>query len=190
MEEKHLYIEFVPPKEMHEKIVVIDAAWGGSETGIVTETLSEKDLTLDIAKRVRSLLETTDIKVYYTRMDDSEIAEEKRAELANAVKADMLISIRLNESGDTSLYGVEAYYNPDYFIPGFGSIELSDLVERNVVTAVSGRGNGLYEASASDILLKEAKVPATVIKVGYAGNERSRAFEQGRIFEQDCTGHF
>lgn len=178
LEEKHLYIEFVPPKEMYEKIVVIDAAGGGSQAGIVTEGLSEKNLTLDISKRLRSLFETTDIKVYYTRMDDSEVAEEKRAELANAVKADMLISIRLNESEDTSLYGIEAVYNPDYFIPGFDSIALSDLLEKKVVTAVSGRGNGLYEASDSDILLKEARVPAAIIKVGYAGNVKEAGLLQ------------
>ena len=49
-------------------------------------------------------------------------------------------------------------------------MELADIVERQVVTAISGRGNGLYAAEASDVLLQEAKVPATIIKIGYASN--------------------
>lgn len=175
MEENHLYIEFVPPKEMYEKIIVLDAGCGGTQNGVQTEGLTEKNVTLDIIKRLKSLLEGTDIKVYYTRTEDVELTQEKRVELANAVHADMLISVRLNESEDKSVYGTEALYNENYFIPGFGSVDLADLVERNVVTGISGKGNGLYAAEASDILLKEAKVPATVIKVGYLSNVQEAA---------------
>lgn len=170
MEESHLYIEFVPPREMYEKIIVLDAGCGGEDRGVETSELIEKDVTLDLVKRLKILLEETDIKVYYTRMEDVYLSQQERVELANAVRADMLISLRLNESEDRTVYGTEALYNENYFIPGFGSVDLADLVERNVVTGISGKGNGLYAAGSSDILLQEAKIPATVIKVGYVSN--------------------
>ncbi|MGN1146843.1 MAG: N-acetylmuramoyl-L-alanine amidase [Lachnospiraceae bacterium] len=172
LEESKLYIEFVPPWEVYEKIVVIDAAGGGEDAGIQSNGLVEKDVTLDIVKRLKLLLEKTDVKVYYTRTEDVDISAESRVALANAVRADLFISIGLNESGNVADYGTEAIYNEAYFIPKFGNVELADLVERQVVTGVSGRGNGLYAAEDSDILLQEAKVPSTIIKVGYASNSR------------------
>ena len=46
----------------------------------------------------------------------------------------------------------------------------SDLLEREVVTAISGKANGLIEASAEDTVISEATVPAAAIKVGYLTN--------------------
>ena len=48
--------------------------------------------------------------------------------------------------------------------------ELADLLEREVVTAISGKANGLIEASAEDTVISEATVPAAAIKVGYLTN--------------------
>ncbi len=49
-------------------------------------------------------------------------------------------------------------------------MELADLLEREVVTAISGKANGLIEASAEDTVISEATVPAAAIKVGYLTN--------------------
>ena len=168
--EGRLSIRFVPPKEIYDKIVVIDAGCGGEDIGIVSGTLVEKTVTLDIVKRVQALFEGSDIKIYYTRMEDVSLSEKERAAFANAVDADMLISIRLNESETETVFGTETFYNGSYFIPDFGNIELADLVEYHVVTAIKGKANGLYEAWEGDILLREAKVPAVVIRVGYSTN--------------------
>ncbi|MED9904117.1 MAG: N-acetylmuramoyl-L-alanine amidase [Lachnospiraceae bacterium] len=182
MEENHLYIEFVPPGEVYDKILVIDAGGGGEETGYQGNGLVEKDVTLDLVKRLKLLLEGTDIKVYYTRTEDTNPSAESRVGLANAVGADMFISIRLNSSEDTSVYGTEALYNESYFLPDFGSIELADIVERNVVTGISGRGNGLYAAKDSDIIIQDAKVPVTAIQVGYVSNEREAGLLQTKEY--------
>lgn len=172
LEENCLYIEFVPPREMYDKIVVIDAGGGGEDYGCYNEELIEKEITLDIVKRLKLMLEDTDIKVYYTRTEDVNLSAESRVGLANAVRADMLISIRLNESEDTSLYGTETLYNENYFIPGFGSVELADLVERNVVTSINGKGNGLFAAEETDVLLQEARVPVAALRAGYISNRQ------------------
>ncbi len=172
MEENYLYIEFVPPREVYDKIVVIDAGCGGDDAGCRINDIVEKDITLDIVKRLKKLLEKTDIKVYYTRTEDVDYSSESRVALANAVGADMFIGVRLNTNEDTTVYGTDTLYNENYFIPGFGSVELADMVERNVVTGISGKGNGLYAAEGTDVLIQEAKVPVAVIRVGYASNKQ------------------
>lgn len=178
LEENHLYIRFIPPKEVYDKIIVIDAAGGGDDVGYYENSITEKNITLDIAKRLKELLEHSDIKVYYTRIDDSTISLEERVSLANAVRADMFIGIRVNHSDDTSIYGTEAFYNENYFIPNLGSVELADILERNVVTQISGRGNGLFACDKSDSLLTEAKVPVAAIAVGYISNDREAVLLQ------------
>lgn len=175
LDESKLYIEMLNPREVYDKIIVIDAACGGSESGILANDIVEKDIALDIVKQVKLLLDSTDIKVYYTRMEDVDVTAESRVALANEVQADMFISIRLNLDEDEELYGTEAIYNANYYLPDFNSVSLADRVERAVVTRINGRGNGLYEAENSDILVQDAKVPVTVLKVGYASNAKEAA---------------
>ncbi len=169
-ENNTLYIAFVPPKEVYDKIVVIDPAYGGEDNGVTAEGVQAKDITLEIARALKAKLDDTDIKVYYTRMDDSNPADESRVKLAAATKADMLVRIEVGGADSSKTYGTEAVYNSRFFIPGFGSVELADLLEREVVTAISGKANGLVEAAEEDGVLGEATVPAAAIKVGYLTN--------------------
>lgn len=184
LEEGKLYINFVPPAEVYEKIVVIDAGGGGSENGVTAGSMFEKDINLDILKQLKMLLDNSDIKVYYTRTGDKDVTAEERIALANATGADMFISIQLNASDDVTIYGTEAFYNEQYFIPDFNSVELADLAERNVVTQISTRGNGLFAAEEEDILLQSATVPATVIKVGYATHPQEAELLQNEAYRQ------
>lgn len=170
LENGNLYIEFIAPKEAYDRIVVIDPAYGDDVTGAVSGDLQGKQVTLEIARALKKKLDETDIKVYYTRMDDSNPSDENRIGLTNAAKADMMIRIEVNENEDTKIYGTEAVYNSKFFIPGFGSIELADLLEREVVTAISGKANGLVDSAEDDIVINSAVVPAATIRVGYISN--------------------
>lgn len=169
-ENNKLYIEFVSPKEVYDRIVVIDPAYGGDITGAVSGNLEGKDVVLGIARILKEKLDKTDIKVYYTRMDDSNPSDENRIDLTNAVKADIMIRIEVNENEDTKIYGTEAVYNGKFFIPGFGSPELADLLERNVATQISGKANGLVNSTDEDVVINRATVPAAAIRVGYVSN--------------------
>lgn len=169
-EDNTLYVEFMTPKEAYDKIIVIDPAYGLEDTGVATQDISAKEITLEVAKALKAKLDETDIKVYYTRMDDSDPDAESRVQLAAATKADMLIRIEVNGAEDSKQYGTEAVYNSRFFIPGFGSIELADLLEREVVTAIRGKANGLVEADEDDEVICNATVPAAAVKVGYLTN--------------------
>ncbi len=171
VEENCLYIEYLPPKEVYEHIVVIDPGCGGADVGIKTSGLTEKELNLQIAQLVKQKLDKESIKVYYTRKDDVEVPDEKRVELTNALSADMYIGIHASEDkGNAEMYGTTCIYNANYFIPEFGNVELADSLLKEVVTSVSGRAVGLVEASQDD-MLNSLEIPAVAIQVGYLTNE-------------------
>ncbi|MGB6387837.1 MAG: N-acetylmuramoyl-L-alanine amidase [Terriglobales bacterium] len=92
--------------------IVIDAGHGGHDTGTIGPNgLLEKDVVLDVAKRLGRLLETRlGAEVVYTRRDDTFVPLETRTAIANRERADLFISIHANSSQDSDARGVETYY--------------------------------------------------------------------------------
>lgn len=92
--------------------VVIDPGHGGHDQGTEgAKGLLEKDLVLDIAKRVGALIEgRLGAEVIYTRTDDTFIPLEARTAIANDNKADLFLSIHANSSPVPRIAGVETYY--------------------------------------------------------------------------------
>lgn len=85
------------------KVIVLDPGHGGSDPGAVANGLREKDLTLDICKRIKRHLEDnyTGIKVHMTRTTDKYLSLSQRAQYANNKKADLFVSVHINAGGGT-----------------------------------------------------------------------------------------
>lgn len=97
------------------KVIVLDAGHGGHDPGRVNAPLkiNEKTITLDVARRVRRLLEADGFKVVLTRESDTFIALPQRAAAANLVRADAFVSIHFNAlPQDARTSGVEVYTFP------------------------------------------------------------------------------
>jgi N-acetylmuramoyl-L-alanine amidase len=92
--------------------IVIDPGHGGHDTGTIGPNgLKEKDLVLEVSKRLGRLLETRlGAEVVYTRKDDTFIPLETRTAIANQQRADLFVSVHANSSGDPDARGVETYY--------------------------------------------------------------------------------
>ncbi len=92
--------------------VVIDAGHGGQDTGSIGPTgYSEKDLVLDVAKRLKTLIETEiGAEVVMTRNDDTFVPLETRTAIANQQEADLFISIHANSSKTKTVRGVETFF--------------------------------------------------------------------------------
>lgn len=92
--------------------IVIDPGHGGHDTGTIGPNgLEEKDLVLEVGRRLGKLLETRmGAEVVYTRKDDTFIPLETRTAIANQQRADLFISIHANSSRDSAARGVETYY--------------------------------------------------------------------------------
>lgn len=93
------------------KRIVIDPGHGGKDPGAIGKSgLREKDVVLDIAKRLARQLEAQGKTVYMTRDSDVFIPLPKRAEFANRKNADLFVSIHANANRARSVCGLEVYY--------------------------------------------------------------------------------
>jgi N-acetylmuramoyl-L-alanine amidase len=92
--------------------IVIDPGHGGHDTGTIgPRGLQEKDLVLDVSRRLGKLLTTRlGSEVVYTRSDDTFIPLETRTAIANQEGADLFVSVHANSSRDPDARGVETYY--------------------------------------------------------------------------------
>ena len=92
--------------------IVIDPGHGGHDTGTIGPNgLLEKDLVLDVSRRLGKLLEARlGAGVVFTRRDDTFIPLETRTSIANQEQADLFVSVHANSSRDPDARGVETYY--------------------------------------------------------------------------------
>jgi len=111
-----LFKELYPPGQaiaslLKIKKIVIDAGHGGNDPGAIGRTgVREKDITLDIAKRLSNLLRSDGIDVVMTRSADTFIPLSSRVDRANKSQADLFLSIHANANRVKSLSGFEVYY--------------------------------------------------------------------------------
>jgi N-acetylmuramoyl-L-alanine amidase len=155
----------VTDKPYRIKTIVVDAGHGGKFTGAVGKYSREKDVTLQVALRLGRAIEENmkDVTVLYTRKTDLHFEEEnsrdlkKRIDMANAAKADLLISIHCNSIGGnrTSVKGAETY------VAGFARLNEQDAAIK------------AYMAIEEEYKLDEkdsAEDPATAIFVSLVKN--------------------
>ena len=170
------------PGDMYPFIVVIDPVGGGSENGLCSYVYREKELALQIVKLIQKDFALSDVKLYFTRTEDMEVSAEARTALVRDVDADFYIRIGAAENPEEEgIYGIQCYYNEEYFIPGFGNVDLADIVTKAVTIAASNRALGLIPAEEASIL-KEINIPAVQLSVGYLSNDKERNLLQQEAY--------
>ena len=134
------------------KTIVIDPGHGGKDPGAMSKFgLCEKDVVLDIAKRLKNLLSAKGTyNVYMTRESDIFVPLEDRTDFANKNGADLFISIHINSSPNSDARGIETYY-----------LSLADDDESRMTAAFENRASekGIKELGILlSRILKTAKV--------------------------------
>lgn len=99
------------------KRIVIDPGHGGHDTGTISANgMREKDLVLDVGRRLRAYIKNNypDVEVIMTRDTDRFVALEERTAIANSRRADLFISVHANASASRVASGVETFFlSPD-----------------------------------------------------------------------------
>jgi N-acetylmuramoyl-L-alanine amidase len=91
--------------------VVIDAGHGGDDHGARgPRGLVEKDLVLDVARRLAARLRRGGLRVVMTRSDDRFVPLEERTAIANDARGDLFLSIHANAARDTDVRGIETFF--------------------------------------------------------------------------------
>lgn len=168
------YVALMDPREYYKHIVVVDAGHGGSDAGTYDETQVhlEKDYALAVVEQMKEIFQKKKIKVYYTRLSDENISNKARTKLANDLQADLLLSVHCNASdpGETSANGVETLYSEKN---NNGNITNKDFADKMLY--VLADSTGLKKRQVIErpqlYLLHHAKVPATIVEIGYMSNK-------------------
>lgn len=91
--------------------IVLDPGHGGHDPGAMRNRLREKDITLDVSRRLKTILESGfGYEVLMTRSADEFIALEQRTAFANSNSADLFVSVHVNSSRNRRAQGIETYY--------------------------------------------------------------------------------
>jgi N-acetylmuramoyl-L-alanine amidase len=91
-------------------VVILDPGHGGQDSGAMCGGVLEKDLTLDVARRIDRLLDSEGIATLMTRLGDTYVALADRAAFANRITNCIFVSIHFNEDNKPVASGVETYY--------------------------------------------------------------------------------
>jgi N-acetylmuramoyl-L-alanine amidase len=168
-----LYLSFIDPHDIYEKVVVIDAGHGGRAPGAVKLGVEEKDIDLDIVLRIKELFDGDDdsIGVYYTRTTDTNPTLKQRVGLANKSDADLFISIHNNAESNgnfSSLKGTQILYS-ESDTSELSSKGLAQICLEEVTNRLGSRAARLLEGD--DIyIIRNSKAPVALIEVGFMTN--------------------
>jgi N-acetylmuramoyl-L-alanine amidase len=99
-------------------VVILDPGHGGQDSGAMCGGLLEKDLTLDVARRIDRLLDSEGIATLMTRLGDTYVSLADRAAFANRIRNCIFVSIHFNEDNKPVASGVETYYAAHQITPG------------------------------------------------------------------------
>lgn len=166
-----IYIDLKRPKEVYDHIVVVDAGHGGKDTGSIYEptNIYEKEINLAMVIQLRELLKENDIKVYYTRLDDTTVYLNPRADLASHVDADFMLSLHCNSSVHSGATGFEVLYNDNKDMSKnskeIASVFLNALEETKLL-----KNRGLVDRTNSLHIMERATVPVVLIEIGFVSN--------------------
>ncbi len=169
-----------PPRDVAEqlglcvKTIVIDPGHGGKDPGTSHNNITERELTLDVSKRLGSVLRAAGYNVVFTRERDAWVSLSERSNFAVKKKGDLFISIHVNASAKPNVSGFETYY-----------LDLAGNKESVRLAALENSGTnhrlGEMEAILTDLLLsariQESRKLATEIQKNTVSHIKKRGHQ-------------
>ena len=162
----------------NSRMVILDAGHGGNDPGkISVDGTQEKDLNLEIAKKLKELLEQQDIQVIMTREEDQGLYDEntsnkkaqdmrRRCELINEEQPACVVSIHQNSYHEESIHGAQVFY----YGTSKESQNLAELIQEELIRFVDPENHRQAKANDTYYLLKKTDVPVVIVECGFLSN--------------------
>jgi N-acetylmuramoyl-L-alanine amidase len=149
------------------KLIVLDAGHGGKDPGAISKItgMREKDLTLDLALKLRKRLESLGYRVHMIRDYDTYVGNYDRAYIANDLGADVFLSIHGNSFTTATPRGIETLYPND----SRNSLAFARILQNALVSKTNSHSRGVVERN-NLIVLRETLMPAALVEVGFLSN--------------------
>lgn len=156
------------PKRVKNKVIVIDPGHGGLDTGASRGNVLEKDLTLDIALKLRECLRDMGFKnIIMTRSTDKTLTLDERVQIANNNNADIFVSVHINASVKTEINGIETHYYSD------NGYKVAKVVHKELMKNVNATDRGLFKSKF--YVINHTEAPAVLLELGFISNEQERS---------------
>ncbi len=157
--------------------VVIDAGHGGHDRGgIPGQRIAEKDMTLDVALRLRNILSANGYHVVMTRSTDVFVPLGGRVAIANSYRNAVFVCIHFNATGRSGASGIETYFYSRESLPLASAIHY--YVTGGAPSANRGvRRRGYY-------VLRKTAIPAVLVECGFLTNPTEAAYAQSAGYRQ------
>jgi N-acetylmuramoyl-L-alanine amidase len=157
--------------------VVIDAGHGGYDRGgIPGQRVSEKDMTLDVAQRLRSVLAASGYRVVMTRDSDVFVPLGTRSAIANSYRNAIFVSIHFNSATRRGASGIETYfYSRD-------SLALASAIHHYVTGGAPSENRGVRRRGY--FVLRRTNIPAVLVECGFLTNPTEASYAQTASYRQ------
>jgi len=159
-----------------KRVVLIDAGHGGWDPGKVSGKVQEKDINLEIARKLQTYLELGGATVIVTRFDDDDVARTKSSDMykrkmtSNTSQADIFVSIHQNSFDGASVRGAQVFY----FNRSDSSKRLAECIQSTIKDNLIA--NNRFEAKPNDnyYVLKQTSMPAVLVECGFLSNSNDK----------------
>ena len=157
--------------------VVIDAGHGGHDRGgIPGQRIAEKDMTLDVAQRLRNVLAASGYRVVMTRDSDVFVSLPGRVAIANSYRNAVFVCIHFNATKRMGAGGIETYfYSRD-------SLPIASAVHYYVAGGAPSANRGVRRRGY--YVLRKTNVPAVLVECGFLTNPTEGAYAQTASYRQ------
>lgn len=168
--------------------IMIDPGHGGTDPGATGNGLREKDLTLRISEKIRTLLlqyENADVRM--TRNSDQSLTLKQRSDMANSWNADFLLSVHINAGGGR---GYEDYRHPNQSINS-ASGRIQSAIHTAIMSGLQSFGvNDRGIKSANFHMLRETNMPAILTENLFIDNVNdARLLNNENVLDAMAQGH-
>ena len=151
------------PVALGQRTIVVDAGHGGHDRGGVPgQRISEKDKTLDVAQRLKRILQAQGYRVVMTRDSDVFIPLGTRTAIANRYRGASFVSIHFNCAPRVGANGIETYYYRS------DSSGLAASIHRNVVSISPSENRGIRRRGF--YVLRRTAIPSVLVECGFLTN--------------------
>ena len=148
------------------RVIVVDAGHGGSDVGATRAGIYEKDITLDISKRVADLLTNKGYHVEMTRRKDDTVSLQDRVLFTEEKNADLFVSIHVNSSVSEEPYGLETHYYTDE------SYAFAQEVHKSLAQKIDSKDRGLFKSKF--YVINNSIAPSILVETGFISNTAER----------------
>ncbi len=149
------------------KKIVIDPGHGGNDVGAIRGDITEKEITLDVSKRVRNILEKKGYKVEMTRDTDKTVSLQDRVAFSESEHPDIFVSIHVNSSEKPEITGIETHYYRQE------SMSLAQTVHAALASNIKTNNRGLFKSKF--YVINHTTAPAILVEIGFISNDGERA---------------